>query len=224
MSYLKALLMNDDKRKITRFGKRIQKLCKRLEDRWPFKHFEIVDDAALMGPRLAIEFFFERLWDRVTFAITRERLKRSWDYAKKGYMSYDFDSHHALDDFCWKLERIAKCVDTGHHVDGKNDARKIRQATYLFKRVMDDDYYQENIKPIEEKYGETVMNWEAPRDKDGSVGSTVLFGPRSKSVPADQPIIKKLEGQAMQKSIDQRQRDWKYAMGIVQKYFWHWWD
>ena len=225
MKRLSAMLMPDEKRKISKIGKFFQHLAKKLDSLWPFNRWDWVGDMSYMGPKLAIRFFFGRIWDKITLVVFRERLFRSIAYFKKGWYSFDFDSACAMDDFCWKLERIANVLEKhGIAVDSDKRAKEIRHTVFLLRRVIADDYYFENCEPIEEKYGHIVMNWEAKPDESGGIPHTRLFGPRSKSVPADQPIIKKLEKEAMERAIYQRQRDWEYALKTIQKHFWTWWD
>ena len=225
MSFMTDLLMKDKDRKITKLGRIVQKFCKRVEDKWPFKHFDVIDDSALMGPGKGLKYFFWGIWDKITFSIFRERLFRSLAYAKQGWMSFDFDSHCALRDFCWKLERIAKHLET-HAITTTchKDAKKIRQVVYLFNRVMDDDYYQENCKPIDEKYGERVFAWDVKDDDDQDNNRHTIYRGRSKQTPENKEIIEELEKKAMQQAIYQRERDWSYALNIIKKYFFQWWD
>lgn len=41
-----------------------------------------------------------------------------------------------------KLRRLADCMEYGHHVNGKRDAKQARTCAALLKRLMDDNYFE----------------------------------------------------------------------------------
>lgn len=74
---------------------------------------------------------------------------------------FDFDYKYAIDVFIFKLERIAKFLesDKAKTTDSTKNARNIRRIIKLLKKVYDESYYDEALQSFEKQYGKTYFNF-----------------------------------------------------------------
>jgi hypothetical protein len=52
----------------------------------------------------------------------------------------------------YKLDRLGRSIQYGHHLYGERDARRIRTCVTLIRRLRADNYYWDEAKKV---YGET---------------------------------------------------------------------
>jgi len=154
------------------------------------------------------------------------RIKRVVQYAKIGYDTEDFDSAYAMREFCDKLDTLANHIEKHKlHTDYEENVKDIRAATERLRRVIDDDYYFELVKPLDEKYGERKYSWEdAVEEEAKQRGLKQRFSYREKQTPENDEEIEALERKAMDDSIKLRQKEWDEALDILRKHFFEWWD
>jgi hypothetical protein len=145
-----------------------------------------------------------------------ERLSRSCCYAKRGWKSYDFDSSYALEDFIWKLNRVAVILDKyKYHTVDEENAQQIKRVTYLLDRINKDEY-EECYKELEDKYG----NYTFKRDAEGKMFPLR----REKETDENTEDCHKMFGEAIQKHEEMRQKEFDEALKIISEHFYEWWN
>jgi len=114
---------------------KLKKIFKRLKYKLYTKHVESIKD---YGIKLFLKNLIEDLWYSISLYSVRHRLYRSYEYAKQGYNSVDFDYGCLFSDIVFKLERMSKNIDKyGHAVDSKETARMIQHCADLLKAAHD---------------------------------------------------------------------------------------
>lgn len=213
----------------------LNKLATKLNDLPILRRLEILDDLADYRLSTALVFFIERWIKILTLSELRHKLSTGWDYFKVGFNSWDFDSQVAMTEFQWKLERIAKHLEEHDiHVDAKQCAADIREFNRLINRVMEDDYVDEFMKPVDEKYGDNIHYSASTKGFMGSLNEgkgpfknphtgMVTFNKREKWTPETHKEIIKAERVAYKKAWKQRSKEWKKALTLLEKEFFKWW-
>ena len=219
--------------KMKPFEKKVQSIAEFLNDKPILRRIQFLDDLQFFSINESFDFLIQRIVSSITFRQFRGRMKRGLDYFKRGYNTFDFDSSYALEDFTWKLERLAKVMDRNdRHFGDKESAEKIREATKLFERVMKDQYFDEFEKEVEKKYGANIRYTARHDDfgnqgigpfKNESVGSLVKYF-REKWNPKNHSDIKKAERRKYKKAANKRTREWRKALNIIENHFFEWWD
>jgi hypothetical protein len=90
------------------------------------------------------------------------KIKRLYRYLSVLWNSYDFDYRYAIELFQMKLEDIADFMESDRALstEAKNDAKRIRTAIKLMKKVYDEEYGTEYQDKLKELYGEDVNHIE----------------------------------------------------------------
>jgi len=178
------------------------------------------------------EYFQEdRTWLRILLDKVEEffwpviykfiQIKRSFEYAKVGWDTADFDSAYALEEFTNKLEKLANTIEKNKiHCNYEEDVKNIKETVRLFRRVMDDNYFSECEEPIDKKYGEMIRSWE----REYSSGNSRLNFRRPGETDENREEIRELELEAVFKSEEMLKEDWKKALKIMEEHFFGWRD
>jgi len=213
-----------DEEKITKFGLLLKRFCNNLNADGFLYRFDLVSDCGEFGPKWAFKNLTRHIWRVVTFASFRRKVGQVFDYAKRGWNTEDFDYSYVLEDFCWKLDRLADHIEEHDmHTTAQADAKKIRRTIKLFKRALDDDYLTHTFKDIDEKYGKKVFDWSPEEKEDGKPQLYRLKTSRPKAKPEDEKLVRDLEIRAYKLSDRARARDFRYALKSIEKHFWAWW-
>ena len=81
------------------------------------------------------------------FRILKERTKRSYDYARFGWLNYDFDMACAWDLFEFKLRRLYKCLENGHAIQEPEDMKALRELIKIVRRLGYEQYDRIYLSP-----------------------------------------------------------------------------
>ena len=207
------------KEDLSPLGLKVQALAKKWQDK---VDISLLDDIALLGPKDAFTFFFEKLYRKVTLANFRSKFGQGIDYFKVGFKSYDFDSAFALQEFAWKVGRINKCLKENNSFIGVEDAcAQMDRVEELITRVLADEYYDLFELPITQKYGEREYTFE--EINDGSKNSRMLSR-RKFQTDKDEKAIRRLELAASKAAHKMREKEWKEAIKIIENNVFAWWD
>lgn len=148
-----------------------KKLRNRKEEENPVKEFFSKIFTSIQYFYWDVESFFHRY---------KERIGRSFDYARFGWLNYDFDSAYMFHLMEFKLKRILDCLLHGHAVQDKVNIDALKEAIKIVERLgssheYDDKYHEAHSKkwgrikskhiPIEfDKKGKpTLYRWETSR-------------------------------------------------------------
>lgn len=100
------------------------------------------------------------------------RIKRVADFLPIVWRGRDFDYNYSIDLFHYQLERTADYLESNksYSLNAKQDARRIRTAIDLGKRVFNEDYSCEYFRIIEAEYGPNalIFHFEDTGKGDGS--------------------------------------------------------
>ena len=171
-------------------------------------------------------------WIYVT-RIFWERLGRAWDFAKKGWLNHDWDSHYIHELLLFKLKRMKhNFIHYGHHdPECENYKPKMKSLTLAIKLLerycsIYPPYYSKSIDAHDKKWGK-LETWTAPADKDED-GYIRTFSWNSKRKNANTDEEKEQEKKEFRKAMDndhkRQERDIRLAYAIVAKYHRYWWD
>jgi len=220
-------------KKLQRFMKKANKYIDKIPYIW---RWNIFDNLEWLPLGEALSFMWDSIVRQVTLRHFRQQLRSGLAYFKQGYYAYDFDSAYAMDIFTWKLERLAKVLDENdRHYGDRKYAKQIREVVRLIERVKEDDYVDEFEKEVAEKYGDDI-HYRA--DTKGFMGfrnkgkgpfknrhcGAVTMSRREKWTPELDKEINKAERAKYRKAHNKRMREWKKALGMIEKDFFAWWD
>lgn len=95
-----------------------------------------------------IYYYFDDL-----FHTLKERIGRSYAYAKFGYMNYDFDSAYLYDLMSFKLKRIKKCIENGIAVQEEEDMKALDETIAIIDRLRVENYEEKYEPEHDAKWG-----------------------------------------------------------------------
>lgn len=156
------------------------------------------------------------------------RIKRVLRYLPVIWKSYDFDYRYALDLFEMKLEDLASHMesDNSYSLNAKEDAKKIRTALRLMKKVYNEEYACEYQNQLKQLYGDDVLDWEFVQtddisDYDEEKTYTMVW--KYESWDNAEEIKQKKNELVKQSYLKQKKAHrilWKFIEHNIQ----HWWD
>ena len=153
-------------------------------------------------------------------------LKRSYEYAKHGYNSYDWDDFHLYDDIAFKIKRMKKFFESSDSMTAethcKKTAKEMTEVLKLLERVPFDpfgEYYDKYEKPIIKRYGQLRMYTSELEN-----GCSRVHMMRDKETDKNRKAIRKAEDIARRKAYNARNREKKKLFALIAKYIDGWWD
>jgi len=167
-----------------------------------------------------VESFFRR---------TKERLGRSYDYARFGWLNYDFDMARVWDLFEFKLKRLYKCLENGHAIQEPEDMKALREFIKTVRRLGRGCYEDKYYKLHDKRWGKLKSRTEpASYDKNGKVLTYKWISWR-KNCPENAPEkLKKQEIKDRRKIWENaekdRVRDINRMAELIIKHGFKWWD
>lgn len=82
-----------------------------------------------------------------------ERIKRSYAFAKMGWLNYDFDSAFLYEVMIFKMKRIHKTLKNGHAIQEKENMDALKEAIKICERLYNGRYEDKYYKEIDKKFG-----------------------------------------------------------------------
>ena len=106
------------------------------------------------------------------YDITKERIGRSYSYARFGWLNYDFDMACAWDLFEFKLKRLHKCLETGNSIQEPEDMAALKELIKVVRRLGRGNYDRKYYRRHDEKWGKIESRTEPwTNDKGKHMGS-----------------------------------------------------
>ena len=125
------------------------------------------------GKKFLLSIFVYPIQDK--YSMYRERIRRSYAFARRGWLNYDFESAYLYDLMAFKLRRIHAALLAGHAVQEKEDMKALREAIKICERLFDGRYADKYYKEIDKKFGKIktkdipnedgTTSWEITRTK-----------------------------------------------------------
>lgn len=154
------------------------------------------------------------------------KVKRAFDFAVHGWNSYDWDYGYLLELIEFKLCRMQKEIQNGHHVPDKATDQSIRICIKLLKKINGRDYhYFADLH--DQKWGESEWVWHKTDENGQEIpnGASRLEIKRPKAVTPEEKEQERKEAlEAYRKDDAQRERDVRWLFNIMAKYHQNWWD
>lgn len=122
---------------------------------------------------------------------TKERIFRSYDYARFGWLNYDFDMSCAWDLLEFKLKRLRKCLQNGHAIQEPADMAALDEFVKIVRRLGRGNYDRKYYRAHDRKWGKIESRTE-PWVENGKRKGSHYFSWRTKC-PENAP--KKLKDQ-----------------------------
>jgi len=216
------------KPKMSKLETKIQNIALWIQSKVSFMDIDFLDNVALLGPKVAISYLYDKVYRTITFAHFRLSLKNGFEYFKVGFKTEDYDSYYALEEFAWKLGRIRKHL-TKHDLftNVEKECVKIQRVEDLINRVLEDNYVDEFLAPITEKYGESTFDFvpiDPEEQKKHKIKLSKMVSKRTLQTDMDEKDIRALEYEAYKKAEILRNKEWKEALKIIEKNIFAWWD
>lgn len=154
------------------------------------------------------------------------KVKRSFDYAVHGWNSYDWDYGYLFDLIEFKLKRMQREIEKGHHLPDKKTDQSLRLCLKLLKRINKRDYrYFCDLH--EKKWGELEWIWHETYEDGTKIPNNCtrleLKRPNAQTQEEKNKEIEEFRI-AYKKDEMQRERDVRWLFNIMGKYHQAWWD
>ena len=162
------------------------------------------------------------------FRILKERTKRSYAYARFGWLNYDFDMACAWDLFEFKLRRLYKCLENGHAIQEPEDMKALRELIKIVRRLGRGRYEDIYYRQLDKKWGKIESKTTPNYDKNGKI-TTYTYHSWRKNCPED--ASEELKAREMndrkccwENAEKDRVRDLERMKDILVKHGQKWWD
>lgn len=161
-----------------------------------------------------ILFFLEiniycRIYDFLS--LCKERISRSWAFAKHGWLSYDFDSAYLYQIMSFKLKRIEHCLINGHAVHYKRNLNALKKTIEICDRLYEGRYEEKYFEEHDKKWG--YINFKIKPYHRANVKTA-----------EDKKQERKESIKIMKRAENDRIRDIKTLAHLLIKYERTWWD
>lgn len=158
----------------------------------------------------------------------KERILRAYDYAKFGWINYDFDMSCAWDLFDFKLRRLHKCLKNGHAVQEPEDMKALVEFTKIVNRLSNDRYERKYYRRHDKKWGKIESRTTPNYDSNGKIITYTWHSWRSKCPENASDKLKKKERKETRtiwvNAKKDRARDVNRMAEILIKHGRSWWD
>lgn len=154
-------------------------------------------------------------------------IKNLVSYFKVIWCDRDWDYRYWLILNEKKLARMEKLLrEHGNHVGADRDADDIRKARLAIKRILNDDYNEMIYKNHNKKWGSPDMIFEPYKtDEEGNPTLYTLHFDRENAGTEELKEQERKEYRRLMKREDElRKQDLEYAMKIISKHLFGWWD
>lgn len=149
-----------------------------------------------------------------------QRISSALYWGKVGWGTYDWDSNYGLKLLRLYCNRLYKNIEKySQHVKKDQDLRRIKEFSYILKRLVEDDYTRSIYKP---RYIDLLGEWEPHPTNPKLIG---------KYIPLTSKLTKELkdtmfltEKERIAYGDAQRKQDCQYVGQYLEKYFDKWWD
>ena len=174
--------------------------------------------------------FKEYVWWPVSsfYRRIKERMKRSYDYARFGWLNYDFDMSCAWDLLEFKLKRLHSCLESGCAVQEPEDMAALKELIKIVRRLGRDCYDDKYLRQHDRKWGR-IESRTTPNYNDKGNIVTYTWHSWRKNCPENAPEeVKKQERNEFrtcyEKGEEDRIKDIKRMGEILVKHGQKFWD
>lgn len=148
-----------------------------------------------------------------------QRIWRLLEWIPVIWKTEDWDYYYVLDTFSYHLSRLAKYIgDHNRYVGAQNDVSRINTAIRLIQKVKDEEYALEYQKIVENKYGESSIEF-VPTDNPEVSKVYVAYGGKELT-GEDEVFWEKAFNASIKKQKKAERILWKFIEHNIQK----WWD
>jgi hypothetical protein len=169
-----------------------------------------------------IKVWVDNAWHHITYPFRNffRKSKRIIDFFPIIWKGHDFDYRYAIDLFQYQLERIADHLesDKAWSVEAKNDAKRIRTAIKLMKKVYDDEYGVEYQEVLEKKYGPSDFSFKPVEDSPDLKEMELFYG------KTNSDDIKEEVNELLLKSMEKQKKAERILWKLIGRNIRGWWD
>jgi len=162
------------------------------------------------------------------YRIYSERLKRSWAYARFGWLNYDFDMSCAYGLFEFKLKRLHKSLGKGCSIQEPQDMDALKELIKVVRRLRIGNHDRKYHRRHNNKWGRLLTRSTPNHDENGKVKTYTWHAWREKC-PENAP--KKLQNKEMKEfracyemGEKDRVKDLERMAELLVKHANSWWD
>lgn len=155
-------------------------------------------------------------------------IKRSYDYAKQGWNSHDWDDFHLYDDITFKVKRMRAFFASTDTVTNdkhcKQTVKEMDEVLKLLDKVPYDpfgEYYDKYEAEITKKYGKLRMYTTELEEEENT---SRLHMMRDKEDYTNAKKLETAQRRAWTKAFKERERDKKKVFELLNKHIDGWWD
>lgn len=133
------------------------------------------------------DFIEDKIIDPPYYAFYKykERISRSWAFAKIGWLNFDFDFGTTYELLVFKLKRVKIALENGYSIQSKEEMDALKEAIVVSQRLSDDKHDSKYHKIHNAKWGNIRSKFIPQYDSEGkNTGS--LWETSRKNVKTDQ--------------------------------------
>ena len=135
----------------------------------------------------------------------------------------DWDEYFILKILQFKLKSMEKSFRKYDNTLGSEKrADEMKRCSYILKRLLDDEYEEQELKPIDDKWGELKITTEPCEDRKGM--SKVFINRDGVKTKEDEEQERKEFNRAMKQARVRKTYDIEYMFSYMNKKIQGWWD
>ena len=160
------------------------------------------------------------------YEVYKERISRSWAFAKMGWLNYDFDAMFLYNLMAFKLRRVQYTLKTYSVAEqSKNDMDALQESVDICDRLFADDYADKHMRSYDKKWGKPSFKHGKKKVSDGGMTSQVVSSYRKNvKTKKDQQQASEELMEAYSRAEEDRVNDIQRLAQILAVHLPSWWD
>jgi hypothetical protein len=114
------------------------------------------------------------------FSRTKERISRSYRWARFMWLNYDFDSAYIYSVMSFKMKSLYDVLENGHAVQEPEDMAALKEATAICDRLFEGNYEDKYLTEHDKKWGKLRTRFVPQKDGKGSLMKSSRKGVKNK--------------------------------------------
>jgi hypothetical protein len=158
----------------------------------------------------------------------KERISRSWAFAKMAWLNYDFDAHTIWEILEFKLKRVLNVLENFAHLEQQDeDLLALKEAIAICGRLHADDYDMIRHAEHDKKWGE-LPDWTTKPSTFDAKGKVltheIIMGERPLVTPENKEQERKEFRESWEKAAEDRKADIDRLALLLKNHLQSWWD
>jgi hypothetical protein len=159
-----------------------------------------------------VVYFFKRhlIWPiSDNYRRTKERMKRSYSYARFGWLNFDFDMSYVYELLGFKLKRLYNSLGKGLSIQEPEDMKALKELIKIVDRLREGNYDELYLDQHDKKWGKIQTRTTPNYDDNGKITTYTWHSWRKKCSENAPNKVKKQEREERAVCYDRGEEDRK---------------